>query len=131
MVPRWIQKYPKVTSKKIYIYNCLLSFRADSASFLCTRAIPLGSVVDPLIWSYIQGCIFAQNRIFLPKIGYFCPTPFPPFQKDIFSPKYSENFPFFPRFSSCSLLYLRFFLVNHHIFSPANHFFIFLPTPPP
>ena len=33
-------------------------------------------------------CIFVQNRIFLPP---------PPFSKnDIFSPKYSENFPFFP-----------------------------------
>ena len=61
--------------------------------------------------------LFPQNRMF------FFHTPF--FKNDIFPPKYSENFPFSTRFPTASPLYLRYFLIIHHIFSPANQYFIF------
>ena len=40
--------------------------------------------------------IISDKDSYLPKIGKFCPSPF--FQDDIFSFKYSENFPLSPSF---------------------------------
>ena len=63
----------------------------------------------------MQGCIFAQNRIFLPPKMILSAVKISPF----------------PRFSTSSSFYLRFFLLNHHIFSQGNQFFICLLPPPP
>ena len=68
-------------------------------------------------FNMIQGCIFTQNRIFFP-------TPF--FKYDLFPPGTGKIPPFSPFFHPLPL-YLRFFLINNHIFSLANQYFIFLP----
>ena len=57
----------------------------------------------------------SSRGVYLSEIRYFCP---PPFQNDIFFPRYSENFPLFAHFSTSSPSYLRFFF--SHIFSPTN-----------
>ena len=64
-------------------------------------------------------CIFSQNRIFFLH---------PLFLENVnFSPKYSEYFPFFHDYPTLlPYIYLRFSLLNHLIFSPANQYFIFL-----
>ena len=57
----------------------------------------------------MRGYIFAQNRIFLP-------FPAPILQNWYFTPKYSDNIPFFHLFR----LKYPFFLINHHIFFPSQ-----------
>ena len=58
----------------------------------------------------------------LPENGYFCPTPF--FKNDIFTPKYSENLPFFS-FVHLFPLIFALFLIKSSFYFPANQYFIF------
>ena len=53
-----------------------------------------------------------------PKLYIFAPPPF--FKNDIFSPKMQWKCPLFPRFSTSSPLYLRFFLNKSSYFFPSQ-----------
>ena len=54
------------------------------------------------------------SAVYLPKIGYFCPPPF--FKNLNFSPSTVKISPF-PRFSTSSPLYLRFFSKSSYFFA--------------
>ena len=69
------------------------------------------SLFPPWFNPSTQGCIFAQNRLFLPH---------PFFSKVIFFPQSTVKIYPFSCSSTSSPLNLRFFIVNHHIFSPSQ-----------
>ena len=79
--------------------------------------IPIVHYIPQIFQCYGLGCIFSQNMEFLPH---------PFFSKMIFFPQLQWKFSLSPVFSTSSPLYLRCFLLNHHMFSPAIQYFIIL-----